>query len=143
VIEVGNESGANGSVSKVVLHHTKLALSVFFPLIELYSLAFYCLKFALICAIPVYVSDNTRVFEVYDGVVDEKLGGRRGMENIEVVILDPNAIEIWGGVCTCVKGNGVFRVPPFANPYDMSINPNLSEGDVSCYLILPILVEED
>jgi len=65
------------------------------------------------------------------------------VEDIEVVIFDPRAVEIGRGVCLCVKGDGVLGIALLANSYKVSINPNLSESDVSCYLILPILIEED
>jgi len=142
-VEMGNKSGADGSVSKVAFHHAKLALSTFFPSIELNSLALYCLEFALIHSIPINISDNTRVLEIYDGIVDEELGGGGRVENVEVIIFDPRVVEVGRRVCMCVKGNGVLRVPPFANSYNVSVNSNLSEGDVSRYLILPILIEED
>jgi hypothetical protein len=93
--------------------------------------------------IPIDVSNNTRVFEVYDGVVNEELGGRGGMENIKVVILDPRVVEIWSGMCLRMKGNGIFGVSSFANPYNVSVNPNLPKGDVSRYLVLTILIEKD
>jgi len=142
-VKMGNESGADGSVSEVAFHHDKLALSIFFPSIKLNSLALYRLKFALMHSIPINISDNTRVLEVYDGVVDEESGGGRGMEDIEVVVFDPRTLEIGRGVCACMKGDRVLRVSPFANSYNVSINPDLSEGDILRYFILPILIEED
>ena len=95
------------------------------------------------CAVSVHVSDNTRVFEIDNGVVNEELGGRGWVENIEVVIFDPRAIEIGGGMCLHMKRNGVFRVSLFADSYDVSVNPNLPESNVMCYLILSILIEKD
>jgi len=142
-IEMGNESGMDGSISEVAFHHAELALSAFFPPIELDSLVLYCLKFTLMHSIPVYVSNNTRVLEIYNGVVDEESGHGRGMKNVEVVILDPRAIEIGGGVCTRVEGNGVFGVPSLADPYNVSVNPNLPKSNVSRYLVLSVLIEED
>jgi len=141
-VEMGNKSSANSGISEVAFHHAKLALSVFFPPIKLNSLALYRLEFALMCLIPINISNNTRVPEVYDGVVNEESGGGRRMENIEVVIFDPRTIEIGRGVCVCVKGDGVFRVSPFTNSYNVSINPNLSEGNISCYFVLPVLIEK-
>ena len=142
-VEMGNKSGTNGSISEMLFHHTELALSVAFSPVKLNSLALYRLEFALMCLISINVSDNTRVLEIYDSIVDEKSGSGRRVENVEIVIFDPRAVEVGRGMCTCMKGNGVFGVSPFANPYDVSINPNLSEGDISCNLILTILVEED
>jgi len=65
------------------------------------------------------------------------------VKNVEVIIFDPRAVEIGRGMCACMKGNGVFRVSPFANSYNVSVNVSLSESDISCYFILPILIEED
>jgi len=65
------------------------------------------------------------------------------VEDVEVIVLDPRTTKVGGGVCACMKGDGVFRISPFANSYNVSINPNLPEGDISRYFVLPILVEED
>jgi len=142
-VEMGNELGANGCISEVAFHHAELALSILLSSIELDLLVLYCLEFTLMCPIPVYISDNTRVLEIYDGVVDEesRRGGR--MEDVEVIILDPRTIEVGGRVCACVKGNGVFGVSLLMNSYDVSIDSNLSEGDVLRYFILPVLIKED
>jgi len=137
-----DKSGVNSSISEVSFHHIEFALGVVFPLVKLDLLALYRLKFTLIHSISINVSDNTRILEINNGVVDEELGSRGGMENIEVVIFDPRAIEIGSRVCACMEGDGKFRVTTFASSYKMSINPGLSEGDVTCHLILPILVEE-
>ena len=124
-------------------HHAELALSAAFPSVKLNSLALYHLKFALVCSIPVDISDNPRILEIYDGIVNKELGCRRGVENIEVVIFDPRSVEIGSGMCMCVKGNGVLGVALLADPYNVSIDPNFPEGDIVCHLILPILIEED
>jgi len=142
-VKMGGKSGANGSIGEMALYHAELALGVFFPSVKLDSLTLYCLEFTLVCLIPINVSDNTRVFEVYDGVVDKESGGGRRVEDVEVVILDPRAIEIGGRVCTCVKGNGVLGIPSLADPYDVSVNSNLPKGDVSCNLVLSVLIKEN
>jgi len=142
-IEVRSELSANSSMSEMSLHHTELALSTTLAPIKFNSLVLYRLKFTLMHLIPIDISDNTRVFEVYDGIVNEELGGRGGMENVEVIILDPRVVEIWSGMCLHMKGDGVFGVSLLANPYNVSVNPNLPKGDVLCYLILTILIEED
>jgi len=142
-IEMRGESGANGSVSEMSFHHIELALCIALPPIKLNLLVFYCLEFALICSIPVDISNNAGVFKIYNGIVDEESGGGGRMEDIEVVIFDPRAIEVGSRMCLCMKGNGIFRVTPLVHPYDVSIYPNLSECDVLCYFILPILIEED
>ena len=139
-VEVRNKLGADGGVSKVAFHHTKFALGITFLPIKFNLLALYHLEFALMCLIPIDISDNTRVFEIDDGIVNKELGGRGRVENVEVIIFDPRAIEIWCGMCLCVKGDGVLRVTMLASPYKVSVNTNLSEGDVACHLVLTILV---
>jgi len=142
-VEVGNKSGANCGTGEVLFHHAEFALGTVFPLVKLNSLALYHLKLALVCPISIDVSNNTRIPEIDDGVVDKKSGSGRGVENVEVVIFDPRAIEIGSGMCTCMKGDGKLRVAMLASPYKVSVNPDLPEGDIACHLILPILVEED
>jgi len=142
-IEMRNESGANCSIGKVSFHHAEFALGTVFPLIKLNLLVLYHLEFALMCSISIDVSNNTGILEINDGIVDEESGSGRRVENIEVIIFDPRMIEIGGGMCTCVEGNGKLRVAALASPYKVSINPNLPEGDVACHLILPVLIEED
>jgi len=95
------------------------------------------------CSISIDVSNNTGILEIDDGIVDEELGSGGRVENIEVVIFDPRTIEIGGGMCTCVEGNGKLRVAVLASPYKVSIDSNLSEGDVVCHLVLPVLIKED
>ena len=74
-IKMGDELSADGSVGEMSFHHTEFALSVVLPSIELNLLALYCLELTLMHLISVDVSNNTRVLEIYDGIVDEKSGG--------------------------------------------------------------------
>jgi len=142
-IEMRNESGANSSASKVSFHHTELAMGAVFPSIKLDSLALYHLEFALMCSISIDVSNNTGILEIDDGIVDEKSGSGGRVENVEVVIFDPRAIEIGSGMCTCMEGDGKLRVATLASPYKVSIDSDLPEGDITCHLILSVLIEED
>ena len=142
-VEVRSELGANGSIGKVAFYRAELALGVILPPVELNLLALYRLEFTLMRLIPIDISDNTRVLEIYNGIVDEESRGGGRVEDIEVIILDPRAVEIGRGMCPCVERDRVFRVSPLANPYKMSVNSNLPKGDVSCYFILTILIEED
>ena len=140
---MGNESGVDRSISKVSFHHTEFALGAVFPSIKLDLLAFYRLEFALMCSIPVNISDNTGILEINDGVVDKESGSGGGVENVEVIIFDPRAIEIGGGMCTCVEGDRKLGTATFVSPDKVSVNPNLPEGDIACHLVLPIFVEEN
>jgi len=143
MVKMGNKSGADSSVSEMPFHHIELALGTIFPLVELNSLALYRLEFTLMRSIPIDISDNTGILEINDGVVDKESGSGGGVENVEVVIFDPRAFEIGGRMCTCVEGNRILGVTPFASSYKVSVDPKLPESDIACHLILPILVEED
>jgi len=142
-VKVRDKLSANGGIGKVSFHHTEFALSVVFTPIKFNSLVLYHLKFTLMRPVSVDISNNTGVLEIYNGIVDEKSRSGRGVEDIEVIIFDPRVVEIGGGVCSYIKGNGVFRVSLFANSYNVGIDPHLSEGNVSCYFVLTVLIEED
>jgi len=142
-VKVRGKSSTNGSVSEVLLHHTELALGTAFSSIKFNLLALYHLKFVLVCPISVDISDNTRIPEIYDGVVDEELRGGGGVKDVEVVVFDPRVVEIGSGMCLCVEGNGILGITLLMNTYDVSIHADLSEGDITCHLILTILVEKD
>ena len=133
----------DSGMGEMSFHHVKLALSIALSSVKLNLLALYHLKFTLMCSIPIDISNNTRVLEIYDGIVNEKSGSGRRVKDIEIIIFDPRAIEIWSRMCPCVKGNGIFRIPSLANPYNVSVNSNLPEGDISCYLVLTVLVEKN
>jgi len=79
-IEMRNESGTNGSASKVSFHHTEFALGAVFPFIEFNSLVLYRLEFALMCSISIDISNNTGILEIDDGIVDEESGSGGRME---------------------------------------------------------------
>jgi len=49
------------------------------------------------------------------------------MKDVEVIVFDPRTIEVWSGMCSCVKGNGILRVPLLVDPYNVSIDSNLSK----------------
>jgi len=140
---MGDESGADSSISKVSFHHTEFSLGAVFPFVKLNSLALYRLEFTLMRPIPVNISDNTGILEINDGVVDEESGSGEGVENIEVVIFDPRAIEIGSRVCMCMEGNGKLRTATLASSYKVSVDPSLREGDIVCHLVLPVLIEKD
>jgi len=142
-VKVGNKLGANSGVSEVMFHHTELALSAFLSSIKLNLLALYHLELALMRLISVYISNNTRVLEVYDGIVDGESRGGRGVEDVEVVVLDPRAIKVGRWVCLRMKGDGILGITLLADPYNMSVDSHLPKNDISRYFVLTILIEKD
>ena len=73
-IEVRDKSSANRGVGEMAFHRSEFALGGVFSLVKLDTLAFYRLKLILMRLISINISDNTRIFEVYNGVVDEESG---------------------------------------------------------------------
>jgi len=142
-VEVRSELGANSSRCEVSLHQAEFALGTVFPPIKLNSLVFYCLEFALMRPISINISNNTGILEIDDGIVDEKSGSGGRMKNVEVVIFDPRAVEVGSGMCLCMKGNGILGVATLASSYKMSVDLNLPKGNITCHLILSVLVEEN
>jgi len=142
-VEVRDKSGANSCVSEVAFNHVEFVLSITFSFVKLDSLALYRLELILTCSIPINVSNNPRILEIYDGIVDEKAGGGRWMEDVEVVIFDPRTIEVGSRMCSRIKGNGIFGIATLVSPYKVGVDTNLSKGDIMCHLVLTILIEED
>jgi len=70
-----DESGANCGVSEMAFHHVEFALGGIFPLVKFDTLVFYHLELAVMRSISVDISNNSRILEINDGVVDEESGG--------------------------------------------------------------------
>ena len=65
------------------------------------------------------------------------------MEDVEVSIFDPNAIEIRGGECSSVKRGGVLAVTFASYSYKVSVFPNTPVRNILGGLRLSFLIEED
>ena len=74
--KMGKEAGTNHSMGKVTLHGEELVLSVVFSIGEFYFSPLHVFQLDLICPVPVYISDDPRVFEVNQGVVDKESTSR-------------------------------------------------------------------
>jgi len=68
--EVGNKASAYSSVGEVAFHNTELGLCISLTVVKLSALMFDCHELVLVCPIPINVSNNTRVLEIYNGIVD-------------------------------------------------------------------------
>jgi len=90
-----------------------------------------------------YVSDDSWVFEVDQGIVDKKSTSGRGVEDVEIGVFDPSVIEIGGGESLSMKGGGVFASALAANANQMSVFVNAPVTDILGSLRLSFLVEED
>jgi len=50
------------------------------------------------------ISDDPRIFEVNEGVVNKESTSGQGVEDVEVSIFDPDTVEIGRGEGLSVKG---------------------------------------
>ena len=90
-----------------------------------------------------HISNYSRVFEVNEGVVDEDSISGQGVEEPEVSIFDPNAIEVRRGEGSSVKGCGILT-SAFATDADkMSVFVDTLVANVLGSLCLSFLVKED
>jgi len=91
----------------------------------------------------VYISDDPRVFEVDQGIVDKEMTSGRGVKNVEISIFDPDAIEIGRGESSSMKGGGVLAGALVPNTDKVSIFVDTSITDILGSLRLSFLIEED
>ena len=90
-----------------------------------------------------YIGDDPRVFEVDQGIVDKEAASRGRVEDVEVRILDPNAVEVGGGKCSGVKRGRVFAVALASYSYKVSVLSNTPIRDIPSRLRLSFLIEEN
>ena len=77
-----------------------------------------------------YVSDDPRVLEVDQGIVNKEATSRQGVEDVEVSILDPKTVEIRRGEGSSMEGGGVFVVTFASYAYKVSVFVNTPIADV-------------
>ena len=65
------------------------------------------------------------------------------MENVEVSVFNPNAIKVWGGEGSSMKGGGVLAMTLASHAYEVSIFVDASIADVASCLSESFLVEEN
>ena len=90
-----------------------------------------------------HISDDPRVFKVDQSVIDKKATSRRRVEDIEVSVFDPNAVEVGRGKCSGMEGGRVLAIALASYSYKVSIFSNAPIRDVSSRLCLSFLIEED
>ena len=130
-------------MSKVLLHCEELVLGAVFSVGELHSSLLHVFQLNLVCPIPVYISNYPRVFEVNQGVVDKEVTSGRGVEDIEVSVLDPSSVEIGRGEGSSMKGGGIFPIALAMNADKISILVDTSVADILGGFCLSFLVKED
>ena len=62
--EVRSEAGTNGSVGKITLYREEFTFEVISGIVQFYPSPFHVVQLSLVCPIPMYVSNDPRVFEV-------------------------------------------------------------------------------
>ena len=70
--KVGGQTSANGGVSKVPLYCQKFTFDTVLGVVQLYPSPLHVVQLDLVRPVAVYVSDNPRVFEVDQSIIDEK-----------------------------------------------------------------------
>ena len=65
------------------------------------------------------------------------------VENVEVSVLDPAAIEVGRGICLGMEWGGVFGFALALSADRMSLFVNSPEANIFCYFRLVLLIEED
>ena len=83
------------------------------------------------------------IFEVEKGVVNKKVAGRQGVEDIKVGVLDPRAIEVRGRKGSSMKGGGIFVIPLVSHFYKVSVFPNTSIANIPSCFHMSLFVEEE
>ena len=141
--KVGKEMSTNRCVGEILLHYKELGLGMVFSVGKLYSTPLHVFQLDLVCPIPVYISDYPRVFEVDQGVVDKETTSGRGVEDIEVGVLDSSLVEIGRGEGSSVKGGGIFSIALAMNADKMSIFVDTPVADVLGGFRLSFLIKED
>jgi len=130
-------------MGEVMLHGKELGLSAILGIVQLNSLSLHVSQLILVRLVPVYISNDCWIFEVDEGIVDEEPAGRRGMENIEVSVLNPTMVEIGRREGPSMKGGGVLAFPFAAYSHKVSVFPNAPVRDVLSSLCLSLLIKED
>ena len=68
-----------------------------------------------------HVCNDPWIFEVNKGIVDKETTGGRGMEDVEVGVLDPRAIEVRRRKGLSMKGGRIFAIALASHSYKVSI----------------------
>jgi hypothetical protein len=89
------------------------------------------------------VSNDTRVFEIGEGIVDEGVSSVGGVEDVVVRVFWTRTIKIGGGKGACMEREGVNNASLIASPHESGLISNRLIGDVLGGLGLAKLVDED
>jgi hypothetical protein len=104
LVKVRDEAGMDCGVGEVSLGVEKLAFKLLFAVFNGHLLPLATLHLVDVRAVPMDISDDTRVLEVSKGVINEGVGSVRGMKNVVVHIFRTRTIEIGGGERMCMEG---------------------------------------
>jgi len=135
--------GAGGSVSKVALHSKELGLSSIFSVSQFYLSPFHVLQLNLVCLISMHVSNNPRIFEVNEGIVDKDSASRQGVEEPKVSVFDSGTIEVRRGKGSSMKRCGILATTFAVDADKVGIFIDAPVRNVPSGLRLPFLIKED
>jgi len=91
----------------------------------------------------VHIGDDPRIFEVNESVVNKKMTSRRGVEYVEVSVLDPNTIEVGRGEGLSVERGRIFATAFASHTYKVSILVDTLVANVLGSFSKSFLVEKD
>ena len=75
--------------------------------VKIKTLSLDVFQLVVLCTKHVNVSYNSRVPKVIEGIINDKAGGATGIEDSVISVLDTWAMEVGGGVRTCVEGGAI------------------------------------
>ena len=65
------------------------------------------------------------------------------MENLEVSVFDPRAVEVWGGERLSIEGSEILTIPLTLYSHKVSVFSNAMVRDKLSHLSVSFLIEED
>jgi hypothetical protein len=143
LVEVRNKVGADGGMGKAALGIQKLTFKLLFIVLDSDLLPLAALHLVDIGAVPMDVSDDARVFEVSEGIVDESAGSVGGVENIVVRILGTGTTEVGRGEGMRVERERVNDTTLLTSTHESGLIPYQLVRDVFGSLGLAKLVNEN
>jgi hypothetical protein len=143
LVEMGDETGADGGVGEATLSIQKLALKLLFIVLDGDLLPLAALGMVDVQAIPMDVSNDARIFEISKGLINEGAGDVGRVENVMVRVFGTRAIEVGGRKGAHVERKGIDYTAFLTSTHESGLIPNRLIGDVLGGLGLTELVDEN
>jgi hypothetical protein len=142
-VQMGNEAGVDGSMSKVAVGIDELAIDLVFVIIDGGFLMLAAVQLVNVGVEPVDISNNSRVFEVSESLVDECASGMGGMEQVVVHVFQTWVIEVGGRKWLHMEWKGINNTTFSTSAHKVHLISNGLVGDVLGGLCLTKLIYEN